>query len=289
LTKYQKAIMFVGSGANGKSVMIMLIGAFVGEDNCSHVGLHELSNNRFLAAELFGKLVNAYPDLPSEGLEDTALFKSLVSGDYIQAEKKHRDPFSFRNHAKLIFSANRIPKTDDPTFAYLRRWVILPFEQYFADDQRDEDLIDKLATEDELSGLLNLALKGRAKLIAEKGFRDTSIEVVREEYEYQEEIVGTFILRKCVRDSKENKTKYYILENDLLEAFHKYCRKEENIADKDLMTKGKFQSELLKRGIIAGRVVEDGKKKHCYRGIITTELLDKKSREELERHKQSTL
>jgi phage/plasmid-associated DNA primase len=101
-----------------------------------------------------------------------------------------------------------------------------------------------LATEEELSGLLNLALTGRAKLIAEKGFRDTSIEQVREEYKHLEEVVGTFLLKRCVQDNKENKTKYYILESHFLKAFHRYCKEEEDIADKDLMTKGEFQSEL---------------------------------------------
>ena len=39
----------------------------------------------------------------------------LVSGDFIIAERKFEHPFSFRNYAKLIFSANEIRESDDKT------------------------------------------------------------------------------------------------------------------------------------------------------------------------------
>ena len=41
------------------------------------------------------------------------------------------DPFVFRNDAKLIFSANALPGTSDRSYAFYRRWVIVPFEQTF--------------------------------------------------------------------------------------------------------------------------------------------------------------
>jgi putative DNA primase/helicase len=69
-TKYQKAFFFVGRGNNGKSVLIDLIQAFVGKENCSAVKLHDLRNDRFIAAQLYGKTVNLYADMPSTGLSD---------------------------------------------------------------------------------------------------------------------------------------------------------------------------------------------------------------------------
>lgn len=81
--KYQKAFFFVGRGDNGKSVLIDLIEAFVGADNCSSVKLHDLRNDKFMAAEMYGKVVNTYADIPGTGLQDVGLFKALVSGDRI--------------------------------------------------------------------------------------------------------------------------------------------------------------------------------------------------------------
>jgi Family of unknown function (DUF5906) len=54
---------------------------------------------------------------------------SKRSGDSIRAQNKFKDPFSFRNYAKLIFSANKIPESDDDSsYAYYRRWLIIEFD-----------------------------------------------------------------------------------------------------------------------------------------------------------------
>ncbi len=57
-------------------------------------------------------------DLKNDKLTNTGLFKMLVSGDPMKAEKKHCQPFDFENYAKLFFSANEIPQSEGsmPTF-----------------------------------------------------------------------------------------------------------------------------------------------------------------------------
>lgn len=62
-------------------------------------------------------MINMFADLKSEKLQDTGLFKMLVSGDSIRAERKYGQPFTFQNHAKLIFSCNDIPQSDDTGYA----------------------------------------------------------------------------------------------------------------------------------------------------------------------------
>jgi phage/plasmid-associated DNA primase len=92
--------------------------------------------------------------MKAEKLIHTGTFKMLVSGDTIRAQKKHGQPFDFKNKSKQIFSANEIPESEDQTYAYFKRWIILVFNKLFQGDERDTDLIDKLTTEEELSGLL---------------------------------------------------------------------------------------------------------------------------------------
>jgi uncharacterized protein DUF5906/D5-like protein/bifunctional DNA primase/polymerase-like protein len=127
---YEKAIMLYGNGDNGKSVFIKLIEAFVGPQNCSHVPLQELDNDKFSSADLYGKLVNTFADLKSQKLMATGNFKTLVSGDSVRAQKKYGQPFTFRNYSKLIFSSNRIPDSDDKSQAYYKRWSILSFDRH---------------------------------------------------------------------------------------------------------------------------------------------------------------
>ena len=71
-----------------------------------------------------------------------------------------------RNEAKLIFSANDLPKTPDNTVGFFSRWIIIEFCNQFGTLERpfNPNLDDELHTPKELSGFLNKALEGLARL-----------------------------------------------------------------------------------------------------------------------------
>ena len=170
-TKFAKAFLFYGRGRNGKSVLVALIRVLMGEKNCSSMSLHELvdtDKNRFAAFNLYNKMVNTYGDLRNEKITNTERFKSLASGDTLNAEQKFRDPFSFKNYAKMIFSSNTIPESTDKSYAYYRRWVLIHFKKVFDDENDDRDLTHKLTNDPvEMSGMVNFALDG-LNLLAER-------------------------------------------------------------------------------------------------------------------------
>ena len=95
--------MLYGNGDNGKGVFIKVIEAFVGSENCSHVPLQELDNDKFASADLCGKIVNTFADLKSQKLLATGNFKTLVSGDSVRAQEKYGKPFSYRNIRETNF------------------------------------------------------------------------------------------------------------------------------------------------------------------------------------------
>lgn len=171
-TRFQRAFMLTGTGANGKSTLINLLTAFLGSSNVSKVPLQELDENRFKRAELFGKLANVFADLDSRALQSSTYFKTITTGDDIDAERKFRDPFSFCPFCKLIFSANEIPKSNDRTFAYYRRWILIPFPNKFEGKDDNKNLIDELATPEELSGLFNRAMQGLKRLMPNQEFSE---------------------------------------------------------------------------------------------------------------------
>ena len=72
-----------------------MLKALLGSRNCSTVGLHQLVENRFRAATLFGKLANLAGDLDSKWLDNTAVFKAITGGDTVQAEYKYGAAFDF--------------------------------------------------------------------------------------------------------------------------------------------------------------------------------------------------
>lgn len=78
-TRFEKAFLLVGPGRNGKSTLLKAIDALLGPENVSKVPLHELAEQRFKRAELYGKLANICADLDDRALASTGIFKAVVS------------------------------------------------------------------------------------------------------------------------------------------------------------------------------------------------------------------
>jgi putative DNA primase/helicase len=259
---YEKAVMLYGNGDNGKGVFIKVIEAFVGHENCSHVSLQELDNDKFSMADLHGKLANTFADLKSQKLGATGSFKTLVSGDSVRAQEKYGKPFSFRNNAKLIYSANKIPDSDDKSYAYFKRWLILSFDKVFQGPAKDTDLINKLTTPCELSGLLNLALIALRQLKKDGGFRDISVEKVRKQYEHNANTVKAFLDDKCAIDLTS--PEYCISTVYLYNTYENYCQ-EKRVRALEINI---FGSKLKEYGIEKERKRNYGDREYYYFGVM---------------------
>lgn len=219
-----KAIMLLGKGRNGKGTLLRLITAFIGKENVSSVTLQDLTGDRFSMSDLFGKMANIGGDLPSRDLSDTAKFRNLTGGDFCRGQEKYLKPFDFMNTAKMLFSANELPNTPDDTFAFFSRWIIIDFLKVF-DLQMgtaDPELDSKLQTSEELSGLLNMALGGLARLKA-NGWRfsyDKTVGDVEIMYKRNANPVYAFLMDEC-EESYED----YIVKEELYQEYKKYAIK----------------------------------------------------------------
>ncbi len=159
----EKAFMFYGPRRTGKSTMLRTIQKILGENNCSHVSLHDLISDKFAGHSLFGKLANISGDLPAVVLGDPGIFKNATGEDTIEVQEKGKTRYNLHNKAKMIFSTNALPalKYDDP--AYYGRWIILPFTYSFY-GREDYKIEQRMQTPEELSGILNIGLAGLARL-----------------------------------------------------------------------------------------------------------------------------
>jgi putative DNA primase/helicase len=168
---HQKAVLAKGTAGTGKTTWVRVLCALIGETNHSAWPLDAFSENRFAAADLYGKLANVCPDLSSRELSSSALFRSITGGDPIQAEHKGTRSFQFTPYARLIFAANQYPPVKSPTNALFDRWIVLPFDVRLRGTvQEDKTLAARLAKPDELSGILNYALEGLMRLRRQGGF-----------------------------------------------------------------------------------------------------------------------
>ena len=127
----RKAFVLLGDKSNGKSTYLDMVKTMLGESNVCALDLKEIGD-RFKTAELHNKLANIGDDIGDDFIRDLAIFKKAVSGDRLNAERKGQNPFDFSPYAKLLFSANAIPRVKDRTGAVLDRLIIVPFRANFS-------------------------------------------------------------------------------------------------------------------------------------------------------------
>lgn len=182
----RKCFILVGDKKNGKSTYLDLITYMLGEENISALDLADLGS-QFKTAEIVGKLANIGDDIGDEFIKNPAIFKKVVSGDRITVERKGVDPFAFNNYAKLLFSANNIPRIKDKSGAVLDRLIIVPFNATFDKNAPDYDpfIKYKLRKNEVIEALIQLALDGLNRVLSEQAFT-VNAAVQRELDEYEE-------------------------------------------------------------------------------------------------------
>lgn len=168
-TRYAKAFIFYGSGANGKSLFCRMIGKLVGRANVSNINLSTLTK-QFGLTGIIGKKVNFIDEISGHYFESN-MIKGIISGEPLSADVKFRpEPLEFTPIVKLIFSVNELPKINDTTPGLYRRFLIVPFDRSF-ESQPDLRLEEKLSGE--LTGILNWAIEGLKSLRADGRFNET--------------------------------------------------------------------------------------------------------------------
>jgi phage/plasmid-associated DNA primase len=153
----------------------------------------ERDDDKFYTSQLFGKTANIFYDMHFEAIKDTSNFKASIVGDPIDGQFKNQPIFTFSSYAKQIYSTNRIPKSKEDTYAWFRRWVLLHFKNRVPKHLQDKDIISKLTTPQELSGILNLALAGLKLLIKEGEFETGAISETKRICEGQASLVNNFL------------------------------------------------------------------------------------------------
>ncbi len=193
-----KAFILTGDKSNGKSTFLSMVQCLLGDENISSLDLKELGD-RFKTAEMFGKLANIGDDIGDEFIANPAIFKKLVTGERVSAERKGQNPFEFNNYSKLLFSANNIPRIKDKTGAVQRRLTIIPFDARFSADDPDFNPYIKhlLKTDEVMEYLINLGISGLKRVLLNRKFTgSTKVQKAMDEYEENNNpIIGFF--REC--------------------------------------------------------------------------------------------
>jgi putative DNA primase/helicase len=196
----ERFALLVGSGANGKSVVLEVIKVLLGKQNVCAVQPSQFGH-KFQRAHLHMKLANLVTEIPEGAEIADAELKSIVSGELTTAEHKNQNPFDFCPYATCWFGTNHMPHTRDFSDALFRRAMVIPFNRKFvAGVDADPQLKDKLT--EELSGILNLSLTAFSSVIRTGNFTEPqSCKDAKQEWRLEADQVAQFTNDKCVMES----------------------------------------------------------------------------------------
>lgn len=232
----EKAVMFVGHGRNGKSKILELIKRLVGAENCCSVPIRSMNENNSSLCELYSRLFNLAGDLSGGDLKDTGVFKQTTGRDTLQTHRKYLRDLTFVNYAKHIFACNELPRVFDTTDGFWDKWVLLNFPYKFITQEefdklipeekvfhkiKDPDIINKITTPEELSGLLNKAIEGLHRLFKQKNYSQTKGTKDIKDFWIRNSDSFTAFCIDCLKE--DNST--YLTKRELRKQFNIYCKK----------------------------------------------------------------
>jgi P4 family phage/plasmid primase-like protien len=259
--KYKKAVLLLGQRDSGKTLLLNLLTAFLGEENIAGESLQKIIGDRFSAFNLIGKYANFYDDLSARDFYDAGAFKVATGGGYINAEQKFSDAVRYKNTAKLAFATNEValPKesADD---AYYSRWLVFRFLQQFSEGGKktNKKLLTELTTPEELSGLLRIAVKSFQRLERHQAFSyKKTPEQVKLIMHESGDVISAFA-QNCLIETPDG-----LISKEVMHlAFLAWCKHNNRmVVTKDLLGK---RLQLAAPYISEGRRVLNGKKTPCW-------------------------
>ena len=176
----EKMFLFLGEGANGKSILMTIFEMFFDEKNISYLDLDTLSSSSSLEREkLIGSRINSTTEAKSNHI-DSEMIKKIISSEGITITRKFRVPVDYKPLTKLIVASNTQPSFNDSTHGIYRRIFPITFRNRFISKEEHKEtpmtkvkriyvskdknkMLKKIHKE--RSAILNLFLSGLKKLI----------------------------------------------------------------------------------------------------------------------------
>lgn len=234
---FEKFLLMVGNGANGKSVIMEIIKAVAGVQNVASVQPGEFEN-RFQRGHLHGKLVNLVTEIAEGTQIADAQLKAITSGELTTAEHKGQPPFEFEAFATCVFATNHMPSTRDFSDALFRRAIILKFNRVFREEEQDKFLKQRLLAE--IPGILCRSIRALEDVFTFGFSEPASSKRAKEEWRVESDQAAQFFEECCVRASGKT------IESSRLYEFYTEWARAAGIHK--FLSRKNFSSRLLRLG-----------------------------------------
>lgn len=235
----EQVLLFTGKGANGKSSLINAIIDSLPTNITESISPKQFGE-RFVGANLVGKIINIVPDIDYADLGNEAAFKKIVSNEPIMVEEKFKKPRKAELHCSHIFAANGDLQFKNNDNALDRRFLTILLEQVFYADERDFSLKDKLKADSIKQTIMNKAIEGWKRFSG----RDCRFVVPESSQEAQRDRVKELDHTKsffdnCLVFEEGSRVSF----KDVIEVYNDWCM-ENNIMRSDRVQFNKFGGKL---------------------------------------------
>lgn len=266
-TALQKALMVIGDGGEGKSVIGSILHGIFGNSNIYRAKIKKL-NSEFGQCDLFGKLLMIDDDLSENALTDTSIFKELITAKReITVNKKYVQGFTFTPYARFIIFGNfTLQALYDISNGFARRQLVLQAKPK-NENRVDNPFLDEEIVKNEAEGVINWLVQGLNELIKNnfKLYVSERTNEVSEQLKRESDSV-TLFLDEC--SDILIKPDLMIHSNELYKRYEEFCEDNVLVTLKPKTFVGALKSKGKRRGITYDTNINiRGERKRGFKGI----------------------
>lgn len=155
------------SGRNGKGTLMQLLRNVVGDDGAATLSIKAFGDRFSKESLLTSTAVLSDENDVGDFVKSAADFKSVVTGDPIQIDRKNRRPVSVRVQGIVVACFNGFPRVKDKSESFNRRPLMVPFPKNFTGGERRYIKSEYLARTDVLRYVLRRALQMQHTTLSE--------------------------------------------------------------------------------------------------------------------------
>lgn len=219
----QRCFLIYGVANSGKSVLIDIVASLMPTEARCAVS-PAVWGDKFAPMAMHGKLLNVCGELSAKSIIRGDTFKAIVSGDEISAAYKGRDPVAFKPKCANWFASNHLPRTDDTSDGFNRRWLIFTFNRAVSEEKKVLRLAEMIVAE-EREKIVSWAIQAIERLTKRKNYTLPASHKIRlEQMAVRNSSVRHFISAEAVRLGSNGGNR--ITATELLNRYFNFCVKE---------------------------------------------------------------